>query len=177
MITEAQLATLCGSKARAAHYISPLNEAMAAYHINTHQRASMFLAQVMHESGRLRYVRELATGDAYEGRRDLGNIKKGDGRRYKGRGLIQITGRANYQACSRALYGDDRLIAAPELLEKPEDAANSAAWYWQTRNLNHLADNNQFRLITRRINGGLNGLTDRLTHYEKALKLLAEATA
>lgn len=176
MISEQQLAALCGSKRRAAQFIGPLVEAMNRFGINTPARAAAFLAQIMHESGRLRYTRELASGEAYEGRRDLGNLHKGDGRRFRGRGLIQITGRANYRDCSMALYGDERLLITPELLEHPEGAAMSAAWYWSSRNLNALADAGQFGLITRRINGGMNGLADRLAHYDKARELL-EVTA
>jgi len=177
MITEPQLASLCGSKQRAAQFITPLTAAMAHYHINTPARVAMFLAQVMHESGRLRYVRELASGDAYEGRRDLGNLQKGDGRRYKGRGLIQITGRSNYRACSQALHGDDRLIDDPERLEQPDDAAQSAAWYWQSRNLNHFADAGEILTVTRRINGGTNGLDERIAYWEKAKNLIDEPPA
>ncbi len=176
MINEQQLAELCGNKRRAAQFIGPLVEAMNRFGIDTPARASAFLAQLMHESGRLRYTLELASGDAYEGRRDLGNLQRGDGRRFKGRGLIQVTGRANYRACSMALYGDERLLIAPELLEQPEGAALSAAWYWSSRNLNALADAGQFGLITRRINGGMNGIADRLAHYDKARELLG-ATA
>lgn len=172
MITEQQLAALCGSKRRAALYIAPLTEAMSRFGIDTTARAAAFLAQLMHESGRMLYTIELASGDAYEGRRDLGNLHKGDGRRFKGRGLIQITGRANYRDCTMALYGDERLLETPVLLEKPEGAALSAAWYWASRNLNTLADAGQFGLITRRINGGMNGIADRLAHYDKARELL-----
>lgn len=172
MISEQQLAALCGSKRRGAQFIGPLVEAMNRFGIDTTARAAAFLAQIMHESGRLRYTIELASGEAYEGRRDLGNLHKGDGRRFRGRGLIQITGRANYRDCSMALYGDERLLITPELLEQPDGAAMSAAWYWSSRNLNALADAGQFGLITRRINGGMNGIADRLAHYDKARELL-----
>lgn len=176
LLTEDQLAALSGSKRRAEKFIGPLTAAMARFYINTPPRKAAFLAQVMHESGKLRYVCELASGEAYEGRRDLGNTKPGDGRRYRGRGLIQITGRANYSTCSRALYGDDRLIDEPTLLEQPEAACLSAGWYWSSRNLNHLADTGQFVQITRRINGGINGLPDRLTQLDRAKTLFGEST-
>lgn len=177
MITEPQLASLCGSKQRAAQFTTPLTSAMERYHINTPARVAMFLAQVMHESGRLRYVREIVSGDAYEGRRDLGNLQKGDGRRYKGRGLIQITGRINYRACSQALFGDERLLDEPEQLEQPEAAAQSAAWYWASRNLNHFADAGEMLTVTRRINGGTHGLDERIAYWDKAKKLLSETPA
>lgn len=172
MIKHSQLSKLCGNTTLAARYLDPLNTAMQRFGIDTPVRAAAFLAQIMHESARLRYVRELASGAAYEGRSDLGNVEPGDGRYFKGRGLIQITGRANYRACSLALYGDERLIDHPSLLEAPEASALSAAWYWHSRNLNALADAGQFDLITRRINGGLNGAQDRRTLHAVALAAL-----
>ncbi|MGR2706555.1 MULTISPECIES: glycoside hydrolase family 19 protein [Pseudomonas] len=138
--------------------------------INTPQRTAAFLAQVGHESGELRYVRELGS-DQYLSKYDTGALAErlgntpeadGDGAKYRGRGLIQITGRRNYLACSQALFGDDRLLRQPELLEQPQWACESAAWFWQSNGLNELADQDEFTTITRRINGGLNGLEDRL---------------
>lgn len=144
---------------RAARWAPHLDAAMARYDISTIARTAHFLAQVGHESGRLRYVRELASGAAYEGRKDLGNTEPGDGVRFKGRGLIQVTGRRNYTLCGLALELD--LLNAPELLELPVNAALSAAWFWWNAGLNELADKDEFRKITRRINGGYNGLADR----------------
>lgn len=158
---------------KAGVFLLPLNEAMDEFGINTPARQAAFLAQIAHESGSLRYVKELATGDAYEGRNDLGNTQPGDGRRFKGRGLIQITGRANYLACSMALFGDDRLIADPSILEGVVDACRSAAWFWASRNLNELADQGAFRAVTRVINGGFNGYEDRAAFYAKARKVLS----
>lgn len=132
-----------------------------------------------HESGQFRYVKELG-GDQYLSKYDTGSLAKrlgntpeadGDGQKYRGRGLIQITGRANYSECGEALGLD--LINQPELLEQPQYAAMSAAWFWSTRGLNALADQKDFAKITRRINGGLNGQADRQSLYEKALKVLA----
>lgn len=154
-------------------YLVPLNEAMAEFGIDSLARQSAFLAQLAHESGELRYVEELASGRAYEGRADLGNTHPGDGVRFKGRGLIQITGRTNYADCSAALFGDRQvLLEQPERLEEPSLAARSAAWFWASRKLNALADSGDFELITRRINGGLNGLADRLAHLERAQEVL-----
>jgi len=143
-----------------------LLKAMEEFNINTPLRQAAFLAQLGHESGQFRYVKELASGEAYEGRKDLGNTQKGDGKRYKGRGLIQITGRANYTTLSKA-FGVD-FVAKPELLETPEWACRSAAWFWGTRKLNELADKEQFITITKRINGGTNGLKDRQELYAAA---------
>lgn len=175
MITLDQLKAVmpCVKTAQVILYLQPLNAAMAEFQIDTPARQAAFLAQLAHESGSLRYVRELASGAAYEGRADLGNTEPGDGVRYKGRGLIQITGRANYLACSRALFGDDRLIDQPGLLELPGAACRSAAWFWWGHGLNTLADAGQFEKITRRINGGTNGAADRLAYYAKAKEALA----
>lgn len=147
-------------------FLEPMIEAMAEFDINTPAREAAFLAQVAHESGGFNYVRELASGSAYEGRADLGNTQPGDGVRFKGRGLIQITGRANYDSCGAALGVD--LINQPDLLESPELAARSAAWFWQGHGLNGLADAGDFRKITKRINGGYTHLAEREALWEIA---------
>lgn len=147
-------------------FVQPINDACLEFSISTPQRQAAFLAHVSHESGSLQYTLELASGDDYEGRRDLGNSQPGDGRRYKGRGLIQITGRNNYLACGNALGLD--LIAQPELLEAPVGACRSAAWFWQSRGLNSLADTDKFGSITKSVNGGYNGLDDRLWYWLRA---------
>lgn len=171
-VTLEQLQTIMPyARSRAAVFLLPLNDAMDEFGIDTPARQAAFLAQVCHESGSLRYVRELASGEAYEGRDDLGNTEPGDGMRFKGRGLIQITGRANYRECGRALGLP--LEDEPELLEQVENACRSAAWFWKSRGLNAFADAGDFRAITRRINGGINGYTDRLAAYERANVALA----
>lgn len=158
---------------RARVYLDPLNDAMQEFGISLSvARECAFLAQIAHESGEFRYVREIASGEAYEGRADLGNTEPGDGVRYKGRGLIQITGRANYQACSDALKHD--FVANPAALEQPVFAARSAAWFWQSRGLNDIADNGGFEIITRRINGGLNGYADRVAYFRRAQHTLGD---
>lgn len=171
-MTGAQLlAILPFAGQRVALYLEPLNNAMREFGIDTPARQASFLAQVGHESAQLRYVRELASGAAYEGRSDLGNVVAGDGVRFKGRGLLQITGRANYAACGVALGLN--LLAAPQLLEQPVAACRSAGWYWQSRGLNRLADAGDQERVTRRINGGVNGLADRLALFQVARKVLA----
>ena len=175
-ITEQQLLEILPNAGRnAGVFVSALNTAMGRYGIVGTLRVAAFIAQVGHESGQLRYVREIwgptAQQADYEGRADLGNTVKGDGFKYRGRGLIQITGRANYAACGEALGLD--LINNPELLEQPQHAAMSAAWFWSANGLNTLADQGKFVMITRRINGGTNGLADRQALYDKALKVLA----
>ncbi|MBF0643013.1 glycoside hydrolase family 19 protein [Pseudomonas protegens] len=104
----------------------------------------------------------------------LGNTPEadGDGQNYRGRGLIQVTGRANYEACSEVLFGDWRLLNTPERLENPVYAALSAGWFWQKAGLNTVADKGDFLTITKRINGATNGLADREALYELALKVL-----
>ncbi len=175
-ITEQQLLQILPNAGRQAGVFVPvLNTAMNRYGIIGTPRAAAFIAQVGHESGQLRYVREIwgptAQQAGYEGRADLGNTVKGDGSKYRGRGLIQITGRTNYAACGEALGLD--LLSKPELLELPQHAAMSATWFWSMKGLNTLADQGDLVKITRRINGGLNGLADRQALYDKALKVLA----
>lgn len=151
-------------------YGDKLIEAMTRYNINSNLRQAAFIAQLAHESGSLRYVEEIASGEAYEGRLDLGNKMPGDGKRFKGRGLIQITGRSNYKLVSDALNYD--FIAKPEDLELPGPACFSAGWFWQFHRLNRLADIDAFDKITRAINGGLNGYEDRCKHWETAKDVL-----
>lgn len=157
---------------RADSFVQPLNDTMEIYEINTPQRQAAFLAQLAHESGEFKYMRELADGKAYEGRKDLGNVHEGDGVKYRGRGPIQITGYDNYQKCSLAIYNDERLLEQPELLEKPFDGCMAAGWFWSSKNLNALADQFDFRAITRRINGGENGMAEREAYYKQAVKTL-----
>ena len=155
---------------RAELFLEPLNDAMNEFDIIGPERQAAFIAQIAHESGSFRYVKEIASGEAYEGRKDLGNVEPGDGPRYKGRGLIQITGRDNYMACGNELGVD--LVSYPELLESPDLACRSAAWFWEKKGLNELADKGDFKLITKRINGGYNGYQERLAFYEKAQQVL-----
>ena len=134
------------------------------------RRLRYFLAQVMHESCGLIYTKELTSGKAYEGRADLGNTHAGDGVRYKGRGYIQITGRANYEALSNDLRID--CVNHPEMLEQPHWALMSALWYWKLKGLNRYADKDAFTELTKRINGGTNGLQDRLGWLKRANKYI-----
>ncbi|WP_054889814.1 MULTISPECIES: glycoside hydrolase family 19 protein [unclassified Pseudomonas] len=155
-----------------------LNAAMGKFGIVTPVRQAAFIAQVGHESGQLRYVRELGN-DKYLAKYDTGPLAArlgntpaadGDGQKYRGRGLIQITGLDNYLRCGEALGLD--LVNQPELLEQPQYAAASAAWFWQQKGLNTLADRGDFETITRRINGGLNGQAERLVLWTRARKVL-----
>ncbi|WP_449102547.1 glycoside hydrolase family 19 protein [Pseudomonas extremaustralis] len=199
-ITEQQLLQILPNAGRQAGVFVPaLNTAMNRYGIVGTPRAAAFIAQVGHESGQLtRLVENLnysADGlmKTWPSRFDLvratacarkpeqianvvyadrmGNAGPGDGWKYRGRGLIQVTGKTNYAACGEALGLD--LINQPELLERPQYAAMSAAWFWSANGLNTLADAGDLTKITRRINGGLTGQADRQALYDKALKVLA----
>lgn len=160
---------------RAAVFAPYLNAAMYDYGIVTPARIRAFLAQIGHESARLKYVREVwgptSAQLRYEGRKDLGNTEPGDGKRYMGRGLVQLTGRANYQRLTDAL-GED-FITSPALLESPKWACISAGWFWNTHGLNDLADAGEFDRITRRINGGQTGRADRVALHAAAQAVIA----
>lgn len=171
---------------KAAIYAPIIKDVAAHYAINTPVRLAAFLAQVGHESASFFYTTELASGKAYDNREDLGNthpqaIKNAElsgttpGPFYKGRGLIQITGYLNYLDCSLALFSDNRLTKGPHLLTIPLNAVKSAGWYWDKKKLNQYADKNTYKsfvVITKRINGGTNGLADRLSRWEKAKEQL-----
>lgn len=150
-----------------------LPAALEKYKINTKLRIAHFLAQIAHESDHFRTTEEYASGAAYEGRKDLGNVRKGDGRRYKGRGVLQITGRANYRTYGKKLGYD--LENNPELAATPEVSVLTAAQYWQDRGLNELADADNGKQITRKVNGGYNGLEDRLAKVQRAKRALDKA--
>lgn len=151
-------------------YATALWHEMREAEISTVTRAAAFLAQLAHESGECRYLEELGDGWAYEGRADLGNTEKGDGPRYKGRGLIQLTGRRNYRLAGPSVGLD--LELHPEQAADPAVACGVAVWYWSTHGCNELADACDFHGITKVINGGYNGLTHREKYYHRALEIL-----
>lgn len=184
LITLEQLRKGLGiTRERADFWDDWLNEAMSLYGINTKPRIAAFLAQVGHESARLRYTSEIwgptKVQRRYEGRRDLGNIYPGDGSRFRGHGLIQTTGRYNHRRVTQRLrarfpnMGVPDFEANPKLLTLPRWAALSAADYWDMINGNALADAGQFKTLTRKINGGLNGYEDRLNLLASMRKALA----
>lgn len=159
-------------KAKRAEYLPFINAAMLEFEITTELRAAAFLAQLAHESGELRYMEEIASGSAYEGRRDLGNTEPGDGKRFKGRGPIQLTGRDNYRRFGKLL--DIPLEQEPALAASPQVGFRLAAAFWDSKGLNDFADRRQFRAITKRINGGYNGLPERERYYDRALRALPD---
>jgi len=152
-------------------YRGHLRRLMPKYDIDTRLRSVHFLAQLAHESGSFRYAEELASGEAYEGRTDLGNTEAGDGKRFKGRGLIQLTGRANYQEYSEDT-GIDYVKNYKRLASDAKVAVDVACWFWKKHKLNKWADLDDVRVVTRRINGGFNGLDDRVAFLRRAKCLL-----
>ncbi len=170
-MTPVQLSKATGARIdRATEWLPVIEAAMLEFGINTQQRQAMFLAQIGHESGGMRYTVEIwgntAAQISYEGRKNLGNTQVGDGFKYRGRGLIQITGRSNYTQVATALGID--CVNEPDLLAEPVNAARSAAWWWKSRDLNRFADADDCKGCTKVINGGYNGLDQRLALYEAA---------
>jgi predicted chitinase/uncharacterized protein GlcG (DUF336 family) len=153
-------------RSTATAYLPHNDAAMSEFQITNANRAWMWLAQVGHESLSLRYLEEIASGAAYEGRKDLGNTQPGDGKKYKGRGPIQITGRANYTNAANALKLD--LVNNPAMAAQPQHAFRVSAWWWFAHGLNGISDTGDVTAATRRINGGLNGLSDRQSRYARA---------
>lgn len=149
-----------------------LNRYAEEFEINTPLRWAHYLAQIAHESGEFRYTEEIASGKAYEWRKDLGNIKAGDGVRYKGRGLIQLTGRTNYSDY-KMFCGYD-VLKNPELLAKPVGSIRSSMWFFKKKNLLKYADLDDVRTITYRVNGGYNGFKERNDFLTQAKKILAK---
>jgi len=172
MVTDDELRQIMPNCAAAKRtgYLPFIQQAMQEFEITSYLREAAFLAQLAHESGELRYMEEIASGSAYEGRKDLGNTQPGDGKRYKGRGPIQLTGRANYTKYG-GLLGLD-LVNNPTVAATPEVGFRIAGQFWKLNGLNALADQQDFRQITKRINGGYNGLDDRTMYYNRAKKVL-----
>ena len=146
--------------------INYLNKYLPSYGIDSYLRICHFIAQAAHESASFRTLEEYADGSAYEGRKDLGNVNKGDGKRYKGRGIFQLTGRANYRDMSNKLKMD--LENNPTLAATPEVSVLTALEYWKSRSLSTYADQDDVTTITKRINGGLNGFDQRKAYLAKA---------
>lgn len=174
-MTPKDLARATGARLdRAAEWLPHITSAMEEFDINTPLRQAAFLAQIGHESGGLHWVTELwgpsIAQRNYEGRHDLGNTEPDDGFKFRGRGLIQTTGRANFKAAGLALGVD--FLEDPTRLSEPEYAARSAGLFWKTHGCNQLADAENFVGLTRRINGGINGLSDRQNLYVAAKEVL-----
>ena len=195
MITDDELRQIMPNcpAAKRADYLPFIQKAMEESEITTYLREAAFLAQLAHESAELKYMEEIASGAAYEGRSDLGNTQKGDGKRYKGRGPIQLTGRANYRKYGAKLALD--LENNPTIAATKEVGFRIAGLYWKDHGLNELADKGSqivnvtrtrqngttfveqhpaFDAITFRINGGFRGKQERINYYERAKKVLSK---
>jgi len=177
MITADILKRLCPSSKQAIvdGVVLYFNKYADEYEISNELRVCHFLAQAAHESAHFMTLEEYASGDEYEGRSDLGNTQPGDGQRYKGRGIFQLTGRANYVTYGNKLGVD--LVNDPPLAATPEISVRTAMEYWKTRGLNAFADANDIITITRRINGGTNGLDDRRSYLAKIQRILKDPEA
>jgi predicted chitinase len=157
------------SRSQAVAICAGLGAAFERYNINTPRRAAMAVAQMAHESAGFRTRQEYASGAAYEGRRDLGNTSPGDGVKFKGRGRIMITGKANYKTVTRE-FGRD-FLKSPHLLATSPLSELASCWWWEANGCNGFADRNDFLGLTQRINGGFNGLEDRRQYYARAVKV------
>lgn len=201
VITVGNLMALGATEKRAERYVDHLNRWMTLFAIDTPLRQAHFLAQVMHESqglladeenmnysaaGLMRVFKKYFTADSaklyerqpekianrvYAKRMGNGNTESGDGWRFRGRGLIMVTGRENYAAFAKWV-GEPRLATTPEMLTRPEYAAASAVWYWNDKALNHYADADDIEKITRKINGGANGIVERMELLRTAKRIL-----
>lgn len=146
-----------------------------SYNINTRLRIAHFLGQTCEELAGYRTTEEFASGKEYNGRADLGNTQPGDGPRFKGRGLLQITGRANYGTYGKALGFD--LVNNPTLAAQPALSLKIACEYWKDRNINADCDRDDAQAVTRKVNGGLNGLSERIAFTQKAKTAVARLQA
>lgn len=179
MINTTQLAVIMPrGVTRISRFLDPLNKTMAQFDIDTAQRQSSFLAQIAHESTQLLYVQELASGDAYENRKDLGNTHAGDGHMFRGHGLIQITGRANHQAC--ADFFKMNLLDFLAWVIQDEGATSASGWWWYSNRANLVADTGDELAVSRLVNCGSahskctpNGLKERLAFKAVAMKVLS----
>ena len=165
------------AKMGAGKYAQPLEDACIRFGIVSALEKSHFLAQVAHESDGFKTATEYASGAAYEGRKDLGNTQPGDGKRFKGRGLIQVTGRANYRTYSLWKYGDERAVLNPAMLAELPDAVDAAGWYWTVARpkIPGMARADDLVAVTKAINGGRNGLINRGERLAQAKKLFGIA--
>ena len=152
--------------------VKVFNEWAGKFGITTPKRMAYFLGQCAHESGGFIYVEEIASGKAYELRKDLGNVHAGDGVRYKGRGYIQVTGKANYRAYQQSGFCVGNLLEHPEWLCNSPGRVKASLWFWWKKGLNAYADRDDFLKITKIVNGGYNGLKSRRMYTERAMKVL-----
>ena len=171
---EQVLAIMPNAKDRVDAFLPYINGYAEVFHIDNPKRMAHFLAQIAHESRELRYTKELGNKNYFHKydvgklKNILGNLKDGDGYKYRGRGLIHITGRANYQAFQNSKQVTDDIMEHPEILEQPRYATKSAMWWWWKHGLNEKADSDSFTVITKTINGGTYGLESRRNYLKRA---------
>ena len=191
IISKEHLETIAGQKTKLISILPEwINKICPEFEIDTPREYAHFLAQACHETDHFRTLEEYASGKAYEGRKDLGNVIIGDGVRFKGRGIFQTTGRANYKQLGVKKGNPDLFLKNPELLEQPEYAVWSACVFWKSRNLIDASNNDDSVLLSKKykgqiikvppveyisitINGGRNGLEERKKFYERAKKVLS----
>lgn len=170
LLSKAQAESIYGRSIQV-HQLKDLNGCLKRFQINTPARMRHFLSQTAHESGGLQWLQEWADGLAYEGRTDLGNIYPGDGPKYKGAGAIQLTGRFNYQAFSDFIE-DSKVMDGVDYVSTVYPFSSAGFW-WHNNNMNALCDQDaSVEQVTRRVNGGLNGLADRQAYYQKACQVI-----
>lgn len=170
LLTKSQAEAIYGNSVQDCQ-LKDLNDCLNRFQINTPLRMRHFLSQTAHESGGLKWLKELASGQQYEGRKNLGNIHPGDGSKYKGAGVIQLTGRSNYQAFS-TFINDPKVMDGVDYVSTTYPFSSAGFW-WQNNNMNALCDRApSVEQVTRRVNGGINGLADRIAYYQKACKLI-----
>ena len=170
VLTSTQILQIAPKAKNPSDLVRCINQWAPVFCIHTPLRMAHFLAQCAHETAGFTHMAEMASGAAYENNAVLGNTQPGDGRRFKGRGLLQLTARANYQAYAPSRFCNGDLMSQPEWLEKFPGAVKSAMWYWWSRSLNTFADRDDVLTITRRINGGTNGLKQRRAYLAQAKK-------
>ena len=191
IILKEHLETIAGQKTKLISILPEwINKICPEFEIDTPREYAHFLAQACHETDHFRTLEEYASGKAYEGRKDLGNVIIGDGVRFKGRGIFQTTGRANYKQLGAKKGNHDLFLKNPELLEQPEYAVWSACVFWKSRNLIDISNNDDSTLLSKKykgqiikvppveyisitINGGKNGLEERKKFYERAKKIFS----
>ena len=190
IILKEHLETIAGHKTKMMSILPEwINKICPEFEIDTPREYAHFLAQACHETDHFRTLEEYASGRAYEGRKDLGNVILGDGIRFKGRGIFQTTGRANYKQLGVKKGNKDLFLKNPELLEQPEYAVWSACVFWKSRNLIDISNNDDSVILSKKykgqiikispveyisitINGGRNGLEERKKFYERAKNIL-----
>jgi len=173
LITKKQLASIWGTNENSISdaIINDLNNCLNVFKINTQSRMRHFISQISHESGAGKWMKELASGDAYEGRRDIGNTQPGDGKKYKGAGFIQLTGRANYASFSKYM-NDPKIMNGVDYVAVKYPATSGGFW-WYNNNMNALCDKNpSVEEVTRKVNGGYRGLEDRKKYYNRCLSVI-----